>query len=206
MKRRYQFILWILVTILLFLYGATGGPSQWRLVKELMSLSLGLEVEGGVAEGAGLLLFFLMGVWPLLMLLLIWPARRAWRPSPLPFLLLSFIAGAYALLPWFILRRNGEGSGGVGKSIGIRVGAVLVLLLSLAAAAVSAGRIDLDLFLRSWLRFPFYQVMSLDFLIFWLLFALEAYRLSRRPVALTLAPVFGSALLLLVSPDGGDGE
>ena len=53
------------------------------------------------------------------------------------------------------------------------------------------GEVNLEQFGRTWLEFPFYQVMSVDFLVLWGLFGAEARRGGLRFPLLALFPVGG---------------
>ena len=158
--------IWSAVILVAFLYGLSGGEAQWELIGAMLT-------GGGDAEGAGMILFLLMGFWPAAFFLLWFPMRHRFRPGPLPFVVLSFAAGAFALIPYLILRvPTGENPSGAGsspaeyrrRSVGLKAAALILLGLTIAAMLPFIGKVDLERFGRTWLEFPFYQVMSIDFL------------------------------------------
>ena len=127
--RKGGMAIWAAVTLATFWYGLSGGAAQWELIGAMLT-------GGGGAEGTGMILFMLMGFWPAAFFLLWFPVRHRFRPGPLPFVVLAFAAGAFALIPYLILRvpteenPSGAGSGPTEyrrRSVGLKAAALILL-------------------------------------------------------------------------------
>lgn len=138
--------------------------------------------------------------------------QRAW-----PFVLASFAVGAFALLPYLALRQPNSTLGGSSLSshqsrllhltesrwLGAALGAGAI---ALAAFALLKG--DWPDFWQQWQTSRFIHVMSLDFVVLWLLFpVLLKDDMARRgltqnwiPVAVLALPLVGACLYLALRP------
>lgn len=158
MKRLLSLALWLTLLSIAFFTGPDAAPDTQALVQKLMT---------GHFEGlnrAFIALFNLMGVWPMVMAVLLRFDRSLWK---WPFILCSFGLGAYALLPWFVLRPWGlqrqAPTARVDRWLGHRG-----VHLFLAGAAVSLTALffsgDLAGFATLFRTQQFTWVMSFDFL------------------------------------------
>ncbi len=194
MQRAAWFALWLVLVVVAFGPAPPSRPDQTAWLLDLMLGRWGDENPLIVGE------FWLMGVWPLLMGLLL---RDHWRARPIPawpFLLGSFALGCFALLPWFWLRREPAPSGPPAPAwAGTPRAPVALGVVSagiLAWALVAGDPAD---FARAFREEGFIWAMTFDFLAFTLVFAIEARRRaaeSRAPWFVTLAPVVGAAAWL----------
>jgi len=138
--------------------------------------------------------FMLMGVWPLVLAIQLRGSLRA-KPAPAwPFLLGSCVLGCFVLAPWFFF--NSKGSGEVGK-----VGAFLGSTAVRAVAAVMAfGWLSWGLvagnagaFAEAFGSNAFIFVMSIDFLVFWLISGALRWQ-QVGPNALSFVPFVGGLI------------
>ena len=137
-----------------------GSPETGALIERLVTAKL---------EGVSLSLFALfnlMGVWPLAMAVALRTDPRWWK---WPFLVLSFFLGAFALLPYFVLRPwlelRREPTSFAGRLLSSRwVLRALVLAALCFGALFLFGGLGEFATLFDTQQFP--RVMSLDFVAF----------------------------------------
>ncbi|GJP44576.1 hypothetical protein CLOM_g3955 [Closterium sp. NIES-68] len=204
-------------------YGAMFAPNQTPFRDQyFLEKLLNLRADDGFVMNQVLVsLWNLMGVLPGVYAATLVPASRTNRTTipAWPFLLASFFAGAFALLPFFALWAPGvptvptqEERGKVGLRVLESKITSALLLLAASGLVVSAATAPSS----DWLEFAQYlqeslmiHVTSMDFVLlnmflpFWL-FNDMAYR-NWAPrdswgVALPFIPVIGPALYLVVRP------
>ncbi len=149
--------LWLGLLAVAFFAAPPGDPETLPLVTKMMT---------GQLDGVNLSLFALfnlMGVWPMLLAsLLVDDPRGKW-----PFVLGSFALGAFALLPWLMIRTwqplppNPSRLARVLRSRGLRAGLVLVGVALLGLFFFGG---DFAAFTATWKTNQFAFVMSFDFL------------------------------------------
>lgn len=152
---------WLALLAVAFLTAPASDPNQNEVTMKLLTFQLDGINQSFVA------LFNLMGVWPLLFLVMLGfdtTEQRVWR---WPFLLGSFILGAFALLPYLVLRRWGAPKRAPTvkwlRALGSRTFAVMLLV---GAGAMCAWFIvgDVAAFARLFHTNQFAYVMSFDFI------------------------------------------
>lgn len=193
MPRLLAVTLWLL----LFAVPWLGPPTRPDLGPWVLGLLRG-DWEG--TEPWVVVHFQLMGIWPLLLGLQL---RGWWRTRPVPawpFSAGAFVVGAYALLPWFALRRPAPHqprprvdavapwlAGGAGLAA-----AALALYGVLAGSVVAWG--------AAFATDGFVWTMSFDFLALWATSVLLARETGGR-WTWALVPVVGTATLLAARQD-----
>jgi hypothetical protein len=167
--------LWAVLLGLAFLTAPPASPDTGAQVLRMLT---------GQLEGLNLSLFALfnlMGVWPAALAVAL---RFDASPLKWPFVLGSFALGAFALLPWLVLRPWGTAptlpATRVGRFLGSRW---LRRGLALAFAALLALFVlgDLPAFAVLWRTQQFPYVMSLDFAAMGLAAALLAVERGLTP-------------------------
>jgi len=156
-------------------------------------------------------LFNIMGIWPLIYCAMIFADGRSQRIPAWPFAAVSFGLGAFALLPYFALRKpNTEVEGdrtGLVRLVDSRILGILLTLaaLTLVGYAVVAG--DWSDYIQQWQTSRFIHVMSLDFCaLCGLVNALVGDDMARRSMGdrqglrlvAGLVPLFGILIYLCV--------
>lgn len=188
MNRWAAVVLWVVLIGLGFGFGPPSRPDLGAFVLDLLTGRWGEHEPWVVAE------FQLLGLFPALVGLLIRPDWRARLPA-WPFVLVSFVLGCYALLPWFFLRTEPRR-----EPVGRFGGPVLPAILALVALVLliwAAARGDLAELQRVVLSEGFVWAMSWDFVAFWILSVVEARARTRgTPWAITLVPVVGLGVFL----------
>lgn len=149
-------VLWVALMAVAFLASPPADPQTGELIVKMMT---------GQLEGVNrsfFALFNLMGVWPLaLAALLADDPKGKW-----PFVLGSFALGAFALLPWLVIRKwepqpaNPSLVARVLKSVAFRL-FLAVAALALLGLFFFGG--DLAAFTALWPTNQFAFVMSFDF-------------------------------------------
>jgi hypothetical protein len=157
-------------------------------------------------------LFNLMGIWPIIYTSLLIIDGRDQKIPAWPFALASFAVGAFAILPYLVLRQPNSNFTGP-KNLLIKIldsrwcG---VIALVGAAILIAYGLIKGDWadFLAQWHHSRFIHVMSLDFCLLTLLCPILLQDdLSRRGLknpwllpVISLLPLVGAAIYLLIRP------
>ncbi len=208
MNRRIAFgLLWLGFVAYAFLLAPPDQPEQ--------TLDLILRLSSGQWAGinpAVVALFNLMGVWPAIYAGLLLIDGRMQKIPAWPFVLGSFLVGAFALLPYLALRQpnrdfQGPKTGWL-KLQDSRWLGLLLCLVSLGLLVYGLSQGDWSDFAQQWQTRRFIQVMSLDFCLLSLLFpALLGDDMARRGLdnrlifwAVALIPLLGPALYLALRP------
>ncbi|NEP15930.1 MAG: DUF2834 domain-containing protein [Leptolyngbya sp. SIO4C1] len=206
MRRIFLALLWIGFVIYAFGFAPPAQPDTLALIQQL---STG---QWAAINPAVVALFNLMGVWPMIYACLVLIDGRAQSVPAWPFVALSFGVGAFALLPYLVLRTANSASVG-GKDwllklvdarltgIGIAIAALILLAYGLLAG-------DWSDFLQQWRTSRFIHVMSLDFCLLCLLPpTLLGDDMARRGLnspavfwAAALVPLLGPAVYLALRP------
>ena len=156
-------VFWTGLLVFAFVFAPPADPNTLDLIRYL---SIG-QWEGLNPLVIGL--FNVMGVWPLIYAALILPTAKQYSLPAWPFVAGSFFLGAFALLPYLILRQPTETSDFSEHAISPSRWSSLWLRGGLALAAtalVGWGLIQGDWgdFVQQWQQSQFIAVMSCDFL------------------------------------------
>ena len=150
-------VLWLSLMAIAFFTSPPAAPDTGALIQHLLT---------GKLDGVNVSLFALfnlMGVWPAAMAVALRFDRPWWK---WPFIAGSFALGAFALLPYFVLRRWGA-ERRPPESFIARLLSSHWLWRALAVAGVSFGALfifgDLQRFKALWKTQQFPYVMSFDF-------------------------------------------
>jgi hypothetical protein len=147
-------------------------------------------------------LFNLMGVWPMALLALLSPWLRR-RPIPLwPFAAGSFVLGAFSLLPGLALGGTPVPMAGWQRVLGSRWVALLLLLPGVGLMAWGLATGSPEAFASSWQNEQFVHIMALDFAALWLTSVLVA-RDQGGPWQFTLIPLLGALVYRAQQPADG---
>lgn len=199
-------LLWLTFVIYAFFFSPPNQPDTLDLI---------IKLSTGKWEGINPLiisLFNIMGVWPIIYAGVIFIDGRMQKIPAWPFAGISFAVGAFAILPYLILRQpNSTFEGQKTLFLKILDSRWTGLLATLAAAAfliygLTQG--DWNNFIQQWQSSRFIHVMSLDFCLLCLLFPiLLKDDMARRKIKnnvlfwlVSLTPLLGSAIYLLVRP------
>jgi hypothetical protein len=207
MSRKIGFgLLWVGLLVYAFLLAPPNQPDTVELIKNLST---------GKWEGINPLiisLFNIMGVWPLIYSGLLFIDGRAQKIPAWLFATGSFGVGAFALLPYLVLRQpNQQFTGSKDIFLKLMDSRWLGVVLTLGSLALlSFGLLNGDWrnFIQQWQTNRFIHVMSLDFCLLCLLFpALLEDDMARRGLknpaffwVVALLPLIGSSLYLCVRP------
>jgi hypothetical protein len=205
-------LLWVGFIAYSFLLAPPSQPDTFELITRMSS---------GDIEGINPLivaLFNLMGIWPMVYSGLLLADGRGQKIWAFPFAIASFLVGAFAILPYLILRSpNPTFVGTKNKFIKALDSRLLGILLTIGATALVAWGLlqgNWSDFIEQWQTRRFIHTMSLDFCLLYLLFpTLVGDDLARRGVenripfqALTFLPLFGALLYLCLRPPLPDEE
>ncbi|PRO64376.1 hypothetical protein [Alkalicoccus urumqiensis] len=193
MKKRYGIVFLLLTIYALLAPGAGAGNDPY-----LASLATGRFEEVDPLVTA---VFSMLGVYPLLFAALLLP-KDQYRLPAWPFVLASFVTGAFAILPYLFLRGKKarevpRGPGFLQRAFSSRLYLLLILLLSLAAY-IAAGNGSGSAYAEAYTASSLVSVMSVDFLVvIWL--ARDILRTDWQPPRLWASwiPGIGPALVLL---------
>lgn len=157
-------------------------------------------------------LFNLMGLWPMIYSAVLLVDGRGQSIRAYPFVMASFLVGAFALLPYLALRRpnpsfTGEKTG-VLNLVESRWLGVAIALGTLALLTYGLAFGDWRDFVQQWQTDRFIHVMSLDFCLLCLLFPVvlrDDLARRHRPDhvalwALGALPLVGAVTYLVVRP------
>lgn len=156
-------------------------------------------------------LFNSLGVWPLLFTAFLFTDPGGGRMKAWPFAVLSFGAGAFALMPYIALRKESPRlvkPGAVGSVTGSKVFAVLLVLLSAALIIFAVGNFQPGGLWEAFWSYHLVHTMVIDFVLFALLAVYMIKKdAEKRHVTLTpkqwvlfSIPLLGTALYLLYRP------
>jgi hypothetical protein len=199
-------LIWLGFSIYAFVLAPASGPDTMPLV---------LQLSTGQWSGINpwvIALFNLMGVWPLIYCCLLFADGRGQSIPAWPFASLSFLVGAFGLLPYLALRHpQPRFDGELDRTLRLfdsRWMGVALVALAIGLLAYGTLRGDWAGFIQLWRTDRFIHVMSLDFSLLCLLFpSLLAADMARRHLhnpllywAVALTPLFGPLLYLCVRP------
>lgn len=203
-------LLWLSFVIYAFFFSPPNQPDTLELIKNLST---------GKWEGINPIitsLFNIMGIWPLIYAGVIFADGKMQKIPAWPFATVSFAVGAFAILPYLILRQpNHEFDGNKTLLLKILDSRWLGLSVTLGTAAfllyaVTQG--DWNDYIQQWQTSRFIHVMSLDFCLLCLLFPIllkddmERRGLKNKSLfwLVSLVPLLGSAIYLMVRPPLGE--
>ncbi len=204
-------ILWIAFGTYAFVYAPPDTPDTLDLI---------LKLSSGKFEGVNPLvanLFNIMGILPLMYCCLLYCDGRGQKLPAWLFSAGSFALGAFALLPYLILRRDNPTFVGpknwVIKLWDSRITAILIAFAALSLLFLGLTRGDWSDFAMQWRSSRFIHVMSLDFCLLSSLFptliqddmARRNWSDDRVLLAVSLVPLFGPLVYLVVRPSLPDG-
>lgn len=205
-RRIFLTILWISFITYAFLGAPPQQPDTFDLISRLASGSW-----DGI-NPAIIALFNAMGIWPMIYGCWLLVDGHEQRVAAWPFAIASFAVGAFALLPYLILRTPSDRFvGSQSRLLAVVESRWVGALLSIGAAVVLAYGLwagDWSSFAEAWRSSRFIHVMSLDFGLLWLLVpALLGDDMARRGLnnralfwLVVLVPLLGPALYLLLRP------
>ncbi len=198
-------LLWVGFAAYAFLFAPPDQPDTFELIKNLST---------GQWEGINPLivsLFNIMGVWPLIYWCLLFIDGRTQKILAWPFAIASMGVGAFALLPYLVLREPGRDFTG-NKNVFLKLldsritGVVLTIgAVVLVVYGIRGG--NWGDFVHQWQTDRFIHVMSLDFCLLCLLFpTLLGDDMARRDMKsksfwlVALIPLFGPLIYLCFRP------
>lgn len=199
-------LVWIGLLLYAFLLAPPPSPETWHL---LLRLSTG---QWAALDPWVVTLFNLMGVWPLIYCCLLFADGCGQRLPAWPFATLSFLVGAFGLLPYLALRGpNPRWEGRMDRTLalfdsrwmGLGLSALTLLLFAYGLRQGDGGA-----FLHQWRSDRFIHVMGLDFCLLCLLFpCLLGDDMARRGLqqptlfwAISLVPLLGPLVYLSTRP------
>jgi hypothetical protein len=204
--RTTYLLLWVGFGLYGFLLAPPPAPDTLELVLQL-STAQWSDINPWVVA-----LFNLMGVLPLIYCCLLFADGRGQRFPAWPFVALSFVVGAFGLLPYLALRNPQPTlEGPMDRTLSLFDSRWMGLLLSaLTLLLLGYGLLQGDgaAFLRQWRTDRFIHVMSLDFCLLCLLFpCLLGDDMARRNLqersflrVIALVPLLGPLVYLSTRP------
>lgn len=199
-------LLWIGVGVYAFNFAPPDRPETFDLIQKLLVF----DIEG--INPLVVALFNIMGIWPLIYSGVLFADGRMQKVWAWPFATGSFAVGAFAILPYLILRQpNGDFAGKKGwvlKWFDSRWAGAIAALGAFALVVYGLTQGNWGDFAQQWQSDRFIHVMSLDFCLLCLLFPLLLRDdMARRGIqdqrifwAVSLLPLLGSALYLVLRP------
>lgn len=199
-------LLWLGFLVYAFAFAPPDDPQTLELIVNLSS---------GQWEGLNPLviaLFNIMGVLPFVYCAVLFVDGQGQKIPAWPFAIAAFFLGAFALLPYLILRRpNPQFSGELDWQLRLFDSRWLGISLSLAALTLIGWGLsqgDITNFVEQWQTSRFIHVMSLDFCLLSCLFpALLGDDMARRNLGgqrlfwvVSLIPLFGPLAYLCIRP------
>ncbi len=195
--------IWIGFSVYAFRFAPPGQPDTLQLIQDLST---------GNWEGINpfiVVLFNIMGIWPLIYGCLLFIDGRGQRVPAWPFAIAAFAVGAFAILPYLGLRQpQPEFQGDKNLWIKLQDSRWIgrVLLLGTLVLLIYGFQGNWDDFVHQWQTSRFIHVMSLDFCLLSLLFpALLGDDMARRNMnntglfwVVALIPLLGPLLYLSV--------
>jgi hypothetical protein len=199
-------LIWAAFTAYAFLLAPANNP---QTLQTIINLSTG---QWTGINPLVVALFNLMGIWPAIYAaVLLFEQSAKFRPGW--FCAASFGVGAFAILPYLALRRPQAESAlptkTVLKVLDSRWLAIGLCLGSAALLAYGITQGDWADFARQWRSDRFIHVMSLDFVMLWLLFGVCARDDAKRRgastnlLAVCAVPILGAATYVLLRPQLG---
>lgn len=206
LKKLALWFLWVAFAVYAFGFAPPNQPDTLELLKCLFTAQF---------EGINPLivaLFNILGVFPIIYASLLLFDGRMQKIRAYPFVLGSFAAGAFAILPYLALRRPNQDFTGQKSWLlkaldsrwvagGVVIGAVVLLTYGLTQGNWTD-------FVQQWQTSRFIHVMTLDFCLMCLLFPLilkddmarRGWQNSGIFWAVSWVPFWGSAIYLLIRP------
>ncbi|MDZ8226290.1 DUF2834 domain-containing protein [Nostoc sp. ChiVER01] len=207
MVRKIAFgLLWLGFTTYAFFLAPPEQPGTFELIKNLST---------GQWQGINplvIVLFNLMGIWPMIYSAVVFIDGRGQKISAWPFATASFGVGAFALLPYLAFREPNNKFVGkkntLLKLLDSRVTGVVLTIATVLLVIYGLTGGDWSNFVQQWQTNRFINVMSLDFCLLCLLFpALLGNDMARRGWKnpqmfwlIALIPLFGPLIYLCVRP------
>jgi hypothetical protein len=204
MLRKFLFgAVWVGFVVYAFVFAPPDRPDTVALITHLST---------GQWDGINpwiIALFNAMGVWPLVYFGVLFADGDGQRVRAWPFAIASLAVGAFALLPYLVLRNPHQNWSGV-KSWGLKIWdsrwiGVLGLVGAIACLSFGLTQGNVPDFIRQWQTSRFIHVMSLDFCLLSLLFpTLVRDDMARRGMDssplfwLTAVPLLGPCVYLIV--------
>lgn len=207
LRRSLLILVWLSFIVYAFNFAPPDQPDTLDLIKRL---STG---DWDNINPAIVALFNLMGIWPMIYVCLALIDGHGQKAPAWPFVLGSFGLGAFLLLPYLILRHpNPQFTPSKSKLLTLVnsrwLGASLLTgSLVLVGYGLYAG--DWPAFAQAWQTSRFIHVMSLDFVLLWLLVpSLLGDDMARRGLKnpqifwlVAIAPILGAAAYLTFRPN-----
>jgi hypothetical protein len=204
--RRLGFgLLWLGFSLYAFVFAPPNQPDTFELIKRLSSM----DITG--INPLIVYLFNLMGVLPMLYSCVLYADGRGQKVPAWPFVAGSFFFGAFALLPYLVLRQSNPQLWGPKdwylKIWDARLTGALVALAAMILLVLGVIQGNWSDFVQQWQSDRFIHVMSLDFCMLSLLFpALLHDDMARRGMSrqyfwlFVAIPLLGSLVYLVVRP------
>ena len=195
-------LLWVGFAAYAFLLAPPDLPDTFQLIKNLST---------GQWQGINPLivsLFNIMGIWPAIYWCLLFADGRTQKVAAWPFAAASMGVGAFALLPYLILREPGRDFTGQKniflKLLDSRLTGVFLAIGTVVLVVYGLRGGDWGDFVHQWQTDRFIHVMSLDFCLLCLLFpTLLEDDMARREMKgsklfwlVALVPLFGPLIYL----------
>lgn len=204
---RTNMIVWSVWILLLATIFFAPGPSD----KDLSLVLDATLFRMNSVDPILIAMFNLMGVWPLAYGSVMIPYGKGKRPTPYPFFIASFFTGAFALLPYMALLKNGGGTTlklkPIEKALAGRTLSIILGLFGIALTAFGVIFGDPNEFLDLWSGSMFVSVMAADFLVLTLMFPIMVRLDSgmrgcdgKGIVMLSYIPLIGPMIYLIVRP------
>jgi hypothetical protein len=195
--------IWVAFVAYAFLLAPADSPTTWQLI---VNLSTG---QWTGINPIVIALFNLMGIWPMAYgAVMLFEQSEKFRPGW--FCGASFGVGAFAILPYLALRKPRTESAlptkPLLKMLDSRWLAIALIVGSLFLLTYGITQGDWGAFVQQWRSERFIHVMSLDFVMLWLLFAVLAKDDAQRRGAkdslllVCVVPLLGALAYLLLRP------
>ena len=198
-------IAWVAGWIHVFVFSPEGGQSTLAFISEVM------KTENRQVDPLVFMVFNLLGIWPFIMVAMLVQDEQG-RLKAWPFAFSSMILGNSALYIYLFLRKPQTTFQEPVTSLirfaesKLLAGALLALTLALFFYGFSEG--DFMVYREAWATHFFVNVMTVDFFLFTIAFALIlADDMRRREMPINryfwlyaLMPVLGATIYLLLRP------
>ena len=174
-----------------------------------------LTANGSAVEPLVFMVFNLLGVIPMTYALIVLFDGEEQPVPAWPFVMLSFVVGAFGILFYVALRRWGRAAEGARsrfqQQLDSRVGPAILLIVAILLVIVGAGG-SLQAYVDLWQTKPLVHIMTLDLVLLLLVLPFLAMDDMRRRhlkgrawrVLVVVLPLFGVLLYLLRRPTLND--